>query len=197
MKTAFNPYAIEERYTLDYLCFLAHRQRPRSLRIFTRQPEVAVAIVRRLAPTGADLLVESEAIAASVKDSLGLEVGSPSPHFPDVVVCPWLTERDPPDGAVLIGSVHNALSYKTLRSPGGVRTIAPLVLRRFEARYDIHARIGFLPPFAIGLFSASALGRRWHPSYGYFFTDLAMKQLFTSGPFWRLSYVVLFSAKRR
>jgi hypothetical protein len=197
MTAPFDPYAIEARYTLDYLGFLACRERPSVVHVATGEVDVALAVVRRLAPTGVELRVDTPEIADAVRRRLGVSVRPAGAGPADVALCPWLSGERLPNAPVVVGSVRNALSYKTLRSPGAVSTIAPLVFRRLGQRYVVRARAGFLPPTTVALLGLASLLRRVHPSYGYVLGDLATTRFFTTGWSWVLSYVVLFTAHRR
>jgi hypothetical protein len=97
----------------------------------------------------------------------------------------------------VVGSIRNALSYKSLLSPGAIRTVAPTLLWTLARSHRIGTRVGLLPPPCVALLSLAAVARRWHPSYGYYLNDLAMRHIYTKGPDWRLSYIVLFDAERR
>ncbi len=198
MPERFDPYSNEARYTLDYLCYLVARQPANCIQIVSADAEVAKAVVRRLAPTGAHLAVETEEIAATVAADLGLPVNLALTEGASVALCPWLDPRMPlPAAARLVGSVRNVLSYKSLRQPVEGGAVAPAWLQRLDTTHVVRSVAGYFPPACVALLALAGVARRRHPSYGYYLSDLAMQRVFTTGPAWRLSYVVLFSADRR
>jgi hypothetical protein len=203
----FDPHATEERYTLDYLCFLAARSAPASILVHTEHPdpaEVTKAVARRLAPAGAALRTTSRRAAEAVRQDLGLSIDVADSSDADAPlaagVCPWIAGRPPPAVAaapLLVGCLRNALSYRSLRYPGSERGAALAWLRRLESTHHVRARVGFLPPMCVALLAAARLARLRHPRYSYLLEDYAMARIFTRGPAWAASYVVIFAADRR
>jgi|SRR5581483_6069112 len=194
---AVNPYSIETRYMLDIMCYQLHAHRPRSVRIASDSVEMVKAVGRRLAFEKYQMFVPDEEMRDAVRASLGLEVQIAGNALADAALCPFsISAKALPAEQLIVASLKNALSYKSLLRPGSVGTMAFRTMARVRNRYHIQDVIGLYPPRFIAVWTLANAMERWNAAAYYRLSDIAMQHLYEFGPLWRLSYVVVFTGKR-
>jgi hypothetical protein len=193
---AVDVYSTEVRYTLDIMGYLLSLRRPRTVRICADSPELVMAIVRRLALDGYELLVGDEGLRAEVEGALGVKVSVAGPAPADAAFCPSLGDHPSPAERVVVGATTNAMSYKTVRAPGSVKHTAVQVLRVVRQTHEVKHVVGLYPPRFVALLGAArAAGIRSSADY-FRLSDRAMRHIFAFGPAWRVSYIVAMLAER-
>ena len=194
---SIDPYSIEIRYTLDYMGYLLDQKQPRSVRIYSDSVEMVKAVVRRLAADGRELLVANTGLKAAVETSLAVPVRVAGSEPAEAAFAPLaLPATALPREPIIVASMRNALSYKSLLYPGTIRAAAITTLGRVKQQYAIEQVVGLYPPrFVAMLGLAHLLGRR-NPATYFHLSDRAMQHIYSTGPMWGLSYVVIFAGQR-
>jgi hypothetical protein len=159
--------------------------------------EMVKAVVRRLAAAGPRLFLSTQAMRAVVQESLGLDVEVAGPEPAEAAFCPLVIDRNSlTSERIIVGALHNAISYKSLMYPGAVRTAAPGMLTRVRRHYQVEQVVGLYPPRMILLLALAHLARRWSSPAYFRLSDRSMQYLYEFGPMWRFSYIVVFSGHR-
>ena len=125
MTLPIDPHTLEFRATLDVMGMLLAGARVTSVRIATDSPPWAIGAVRRLAVDDYRITVDSEEIQRTVAAVLGIHVGLAEGALADAAFCPFSVDPNwlPPESTI-VGAARNALSYRSLRYPGSVRSLA-------------------------------------------------------------------------
>jgi hypothetical protein len=189
-------YPIEVRYALDMMGFLVSSKGPSSVRICSGDPATVRAIVRRLALDGRELHVESEALRQAVAEQLGVDVLSAPGRTAEAAVCPDLASHPPERERIVVGAARNALSYRSLRHPGSIRSNALRVVSGMRKDYRVDRIVGLYPPSFIALLGAAQVVERVNLGWHFRMADAAFQRFFTFGPDWRLSYIVVLAGER-
>lgn len=195
-----DPYAIDIRYTLGLMAQQLHAAQPRTVRIASYSAELVKAAVRQLCCSPIDIFVETAAIQAEVRETLGVDVaiGQPAQGPADAALFPFsLGQGAQPAGEhTIIAAFHNALSYKSIVQPG--RTAATIFgqLARLKSDYRLRSLAGLYSPRFIALLACAHLARRWDSAWYFRLEDYAMRHLIEFGPLWRFSYIVVASGHR-
>jgi hypothetical protein len=200
MNGPFDPYSIESHYSLEMASYFLHQERPRTVRICTPDARVAQAAVRRLGWVEGALLVETAEISRTIRDQLGVETKTGESGIqPEAVFIPdfsqTFTPPPPARAAVVVSS--NALSYKSLRSPGQVRNHILRTWRWFNRSYRVTAKTGLLGPRFTLLWASSLLAGARLSWLHFYLGQKAMDRLFTTGPTWWLGTVTVLAGRRR
>lgn len=194
---AIDPFAIEFRATLDVMGMLLARAHVASVRIATDSPAFAIGAVRRLAVDDYRITVDSEEIQQIVAGALGIHVGVANAEIADAAFCPFSvdTKRLPAESTI-VGATRNALSYRSVRYPGSVRSVAVKTIRTLRRQRTLDGVIGLYPPRFVALLAASRAAAIRDEARSLELADVAMPYLVERGPMWRLCYVVAFAVSR-
>ena len=195
--TTIDPFTIEFRATLDVMGLLLARARVTSVRIATDSAPFAIGAVRRLAVDDYRISVDSEEIRRSVAEALGIYVQVADSEVADAAFCPFSvgTKRLPAEPTI-VGATRNALSYRSLRYPGSVRTVAVRTIRNVRRQRSLDGVVGLYPPAFVALLAASRAAAIRDEARSLELADVAMRYFVEQGPMWRLCYVVAFAASR-
>ena len=198
MTPTVDPLGIEFRATLDVMGLSLARARVRSVRIATESPALALGAVRRLAVDDYRITVDSEEIQRAVASALGVHVAVAENALAEAAFCPFSVDPSRlPAESTIVGATRNALSYRSLRYPGSVRSLAVGTLRSLRRqRYSIDGVIGLYPPAFVALLAASRMAAMRDDARAIELADVAMRHLIEHGPMWRLCYVVTFVGRR-
>lgn len=194
-----NPYSAEMRYTLDLMIYALQAREPRSIRIASHSAEFVKAALRRLACADAAVLVEDQALQVMARDSLGMvvQVAEQGAAPADAALFPFSLNVDasPAREPFIVVACENALSYKSLLHAGRVKGTALGQMNKLKADYRLAPVAGlYAPSFVLRHFTAQ-LARQVDPAWWFRLEDQAMRRLIERGPFWRLSYIVVFAGR--
>ncbi len=197
MTLQIDPHTLEFRATLDVMGMLLGRASVTSVRIATDSPPWAIGAVRRLAVDDYRITVDSEEIQRTVAAALGIHVGLADGALADAAFCPFSVDpnRLPPESTI-VGAARNALSYRSLRYPGSVRSLAVRTVRSLRRQRSLDGVIGLYPPAFVAYLAASRIAAMRNDARAIELADVAMRHFIEHGPTWRLCYVVAFAGSR-
>jgi hypothetical protein len=193
----FDPLIIEFRATLDVMGLLLARAAVTSVRIATDSPPVAIGAVRRLAVDDYRIIVDSEEIQRKVAEALGIDVQVANGEIADAAFCPFSVDPNRlPAESTIVGATRNALSYRSVRYPGSIRSVAVRTIGSVRRQRSIDGVVGLYPPAFVALLAASRAAAIRDEARSLQLADVAMRYFIERGPMWRLCYVVAFAASR-
>jgi hypothetical protein len=197
---AFNPYSNEGHYGLELAIRLLHARRPATVALYTDNPEVAKAAVRRLGWVKGRIFVESQTIADAVWASLSVKVEAidPALHV-DVAFVPysWRRFARPPAAPYIVMISRNKYSYKSLVAFGSIRESNIAAQRWLKQSHDVVDSVGLFTPVFMAQWVASlACGERW-PNWHFRLGQRTLDRIYSSGLLHRLGYLVVVSGVNR
>lgn len=194
--TTFNPYAIENHYSLEMACYLLHQQAPTTVGIASDEAAVVQAAVRRLGWVRGALLVPKAELIPAAQGLTSVPIALLSDAAPEAVLVPFSRQSyaQPPETPFLVTITRNAWSYKSLRYPGKTQDSLLRTLRWIGQTHHFQRGIGlFAPRFLVDWALSQAAGSRF-PVVHFYRGQRAMEHIYETSPFWRLGYILVIAA---
>lgn len=196
----FNPYSIEGHYGMELACRLLHERRPYDVAIYTDDPEVTVAAVRRLGWVRGRILVQHASHRDVVENALGVDVElvNESSHVDSAIVAySWNQFQRPPDAGFVVLVSRNGFSYRLLTRRKLVGPSYRAARAWLQQTHELKVTEGLFAPGFLGLWGSSLLaGARksdWHFRLG----QLAMDRLYARSRLRTVAYVTVMAGERR
>lgn len=192
----FNPYSIENHYSLEMACYLLHQQAPGTVGIASNEPLVVQAAIRRLGWVQGELLLTKPELIPITQPLTDVPVALLSDRVPDAVLMPFSRRfyAQAPETPFLVTITHNAWSYKSLRYPGKTQDNLYQTMRWVKQTHRVQRRVGlFAPRFLYDWALSQAAGTRF-PVIHFSRGQQAMAHIYETGPFWRLAYILVIAA---